>query len=81
MYPLYWTTSKGGIFMRYSYEFKRKAIELFHQGEWPETPTGVLPHTFHDQIRKWAKQEMFNDPKIISIVQIINVGLQRRNMS
>nr|DAK32870.1 MAG TPA: hypothetical protein [Caudoviricetes sp.] len=24
MYPLYWTTSKGGIFMRYSYEFKRK---------------------------------------------------------
>ena len=35
MYPLYWTTSKGGIFMRYSYEFKRKAIELFNQGEWP----------------------------------------------
>ena len=27
MYPLYWTTGKGGIFMRYSYEFKRKAIE------------------------------------------------------
>ena len=64
MYPLYWTTSKGGVFMRYSYEFKRKAIELFHQGEWPETPTGVLPHTFHDQIRKWAKQEMFNGPEI-----------------
>ena len=50
--------------MRYSYEFKRKAIELFNQGEWPETPTGVLPHTFHDQIRKWAKQEMFNGQEI-----------------
>ena len=50
--------------MRYSYEFKRKAIELFHQGEWPETPTGVLPHTFHEQIRKWAKQEIFNSPEI-----------------
>jgi len=24
MYPLYWTTGKGGIFMRYSYKFKRK---------------------------------------------------------
>ena len=24
MYPLYWTLSKGGIFMRYSYEFKKK---------------------------------------------------------
>ena len=23
MYPLYWTTSKEGIFMRYSYEFIR----------------------------------------------------------
>ena len=67
--------------MRYSYEFKRKAIELFNQGEWTETPTGVLTHTFHDQIRRWAKQEMFNGPEIISIVQIINVGLQRRNMS
>ena len=30
IYPLYWTTSKGGILMRYSYEFKRKAIELFY---------------------------------------------------
>ena len=50
--------------MRYSYEFKRKAIELFNQGEWPETPTGVLTHTFHDQIRKWAKQEMFNGQEI-----------------
>ena len=64
MYPLYWTTSKGGIFMRYSYEFKRKAIELFNQGEWPETPTGVLTHTFHEQIIKWAKQEQFNGPEI-----------------
>ena len=50
--------------MRYSYEFKRKAIELFHQGEWPETPTGVLTHTFHEQIIKWAKQEQFNGPEI-----------------
>jgi len=50
--------------MRYSYEFKRKAIELFYQGKWPETPTGVLTHTFHEQIRKWAKQEKFNGPEI-----------------
>ena len=50
--------------MRYSYEFKRKAIELFNQGEWPETPTGVLTHTFHEQIIKWAKQEEFNGPEI-----------------
>ena len=64
MYPLYWTRSKGGIFMRYSYEFKKKAIELFYQGEWPETPNGVSPHSFHEQIRYWAKQEELHGPDI-----------------
>ena len=57
MYPLYWITSKGGILMRYSYEFKRKAIELFYQGEWPKTPNGVRTDTFHRQIRDWVKLE------------------------
>ena len=57
MYLLYWITSKGGIFMRYSYEFKRKAIELFYQGEWPKTPNGVRTDTFHRQIRAWVKLE------------------------
>ena len=64
MYPLYWTTSKGGIFMRYSYEFKRKAIELFYQSEWPKTPAGVSTHTFHNQIREWVKLEQFHGPDI-----------------
>ena len=64
MYPLYWTLSKGGIFMRYSYEFKKKAIELFYQGKWPETPNGVSPHSFHEQIRYWAKQEELHGPDI-----------------
>ena len=57
MYPLYWITSKGGIFMRYSYEFKRKAIELFYQGEWPKTPNGMRTDTFHRQIRDQVKLE------------------------
>ena len=64
MYPLYWTTSKGGILMRYSYEFKRKAIELFYQGEWPKTPAGVSTHAFHNQIREWVKLEQFHGPDI-----------------
>ena len=36
MYPFYWTSSERGIFMRYSYEFKRKAVGLYScatQGE------------------------------------------------
>ena len=43
--------------MRYSYEFKRKAIELFYQGEWPKTPNGVRTDTFHNLIRDWVKLE------------------------
>ena len=64
MYPLYWITSKGGIFMRYSYQFKRKAIELFYRGEWPKTPNGVTTDTFHRLIRDWVKLEQRHGPDI-----------------
>lgn len=50
--------------MRYSYEFKRKAIELFYQGKWPKKPDGVSTRTFHNQIREWVKLEQFHDPDI-----------------
>ena len=42
MYPLYWTPSRGGIIMRYTYEYKRKCVELYREGKWPETPEGVM---------------------------------------
>lgn len=57
MYPLYWTPSIGGIFMRYSYEYKRKCVELYRQGKWPETPDGVNEKRFHDTIRIWVRTE------------------------
>ena len=55
MYPLYWTTGKGGIFMRYSYEFKRKAIELFYQGKWPKTDINKCRGTN----KYWSPKEKF----------------------
>ena len=36
MYPLYWAPSIGGIIMRYTYEYKRKCVELYREGKWPE---------------------------------------------
>ena len=57
MYPQYWTPSIGGIFMRYSYEFKLMCVDLYRQGKWPDTPSGVKEKTFHDMVRIWAKQE------------------------
>ena len=50
--------------MRYSYEFKRKAIELFYQGEWPKTPNGVRTDTFHRLIRDWVKLEQLHGSAI-----------------
>lgn len=50
-------TSKEGIFMRYSYEFKRKCVELYRKGEWPDTPEGVREDTFRKNICEWVRVE------------------------
>lgn len=55
MYPLYWTTSEGGIFMRYSFEFKKMCVELFRQGKWAETPPGIKQGSFRQKIRLWFR--------------------------
>ena len=56
-------TGKEGIFMRYSYEFKRKCVEMYRQGIWPETPEGIKnPHHFHAMVRKWNNIELANSP-------------------
>ena len=56
-YPQYWTPSIGGIIMRYSYEYKMQCIELYRQGEWPETPEGIKEENFRKTIRRWVRAE------------------------
>ena len=52
--------------MRYSYEYKRKCVELYREGLWPETPTGIKdPENFHGMIRRWAHTEEANGPEIL----------------
>ena len=41
--------------MRYSYEFKRKCVEMYHQGCYPDTPEGIGTRNFHNKIREWAR--------------------------
>ena len=63
MYPFYWTSSERGIFMRYSYEFKRKAVELYRQGKWIEPPADITNlKNFHDMIVRWHHLEKANSP-------------------
>jgi len=49
--------------MRYSYEFKKKCVELYRDGKWPETPAGVNQSTFRCQIRQWNCKEAANGVK------------------
>ena len=60
MYPLYWTASKEGIFMRYSHEYKLECIELYRQGIWAETPKGIKTTNFRHMIREWSRIEEQN---------------------
>ena len=57
MYPQCWTLSIGGIFMKYSYEYKKHCVELYRQGKWPETPEGVSPDRFHHAVVEWNRLE------------------------
>ena len=43
--------------MRYSYNYKRKAVELYRQGLWPDTPDGLNTEDFHKMIRRWVRIE------------------------
>ena len=51
--------------MRYSYEFKRKAIELYRQGRWIETPENISEVEFHKAIRRWFRLEEANGPEVL----------------
>jgi len=65
MYPHYWTTSNGGIFMRYSYEFKSKAVELYRKGLYPPAPDGISTKRFHKTVREWFLKEDKNGPEVL----------------
>lgn len=43
--------------MRYSYEFKRECVELYRNGQWPDTPKGIKESNFKLKVRRWARIE------------------------
>ena len=42
---------------KYSFEFKRKCVELYYSGEYPDTPIGIGDKRFHEKIREWVRIE------------------------
>ena len=79
MYPLYWTTSKEGIFIRYSYEFKRECVEMYRKGIIPNIPEGLSKKQFRNEIRKWARIEEVQGPDALRHKGIKKFGLQKKN--
>ena len=55
----------GGIIMRYTYEYKRKCVELYREGKWPETPEGVSDKSFRDKVRLWVRAEDSRGPEAL----------------
>ena len=49
--------------MRYSYEFKKMAVEMYFRGEWPETPADLTQKGFRAMIRKWSRLEIYCGPE------------------
>lgn len=56
MYPQYWTPSIGGIFVKYSYEYKIQCVEMYRQGKWADTPDGITEERFHKTVREWSQR-------------------------
>ena len=48
--------------MRYSYEFKKKCVEMYHQGLYPDTPDGLDTARFRHKVREWVRIADSNGP-------------------
>ena len=51
--------------MRYSYEFKRKCIEMYRKGITPDVPEGISKSRFQHEIRKWIRIEDAQGPEAL----------------
>ena len=65
MYPLYWTISKGGFFMRYTYEFKKHCVDLYRKGQYPKTPEGISQRGFRMMVRRWCRSVEIHGFKVL----------------
>ena len=51
--------------MRYSYEFKRKCVEIYRTGQWPDIPNGCKPESFKRMVQQWSRLEDANGPEVL----------------
>ena len=51
--------------MRYSYEYKRKCVEMYRKGIYPETPEGISASCFKSKVRQWYRTEETLGPEAL----------------
>ncbi|MGI6177975.1 MAG: transposase [Eubacterium sp.] len=51
--------------MRYSYEFKRKCVEMYRDGVYTETPDGIKTENFRKTVREWFRIEEACGPEAL----------------
>ncbi len=51
--------------MRYTLEFKKKAIDMYRKGKWIDTPEGVSQKRFRAEIREWVRLEEQNSIDVL----------------
>ena len=56
---------KGVFFMRYSYEFKMRCVELYKSGTYPDVPQGMNPDTLKCNIREWSRMVDAQGPEVL----------------
>jgi len=57
--------------MRYSYEYKRKCIERYRQGIWPDAPVDVNIKSFHNMVMEWVRMEDIHGPDALKHILIL----------
>ena len=51
--------------MKYNSEFKRKCVEMYREGKYPDTPEGISKKEFRNTIRRWARTEEAVGPEAL----------------
>ena len=61
--------------MRYSFEFKKRCVELYREGKWPETPVGTNKENIQRMVRRWVRVYHLSWTIIVCLIYIISLIL------
>ena len=67
--------------MRYSYEFKKKCVEMYHQGKYPDTPESISTEVFRKKLENGFGLKNHAVLTLYAIRHIIKIGPRKKNLN